>query len=154
LKETAKRLFRENNFEESLKLFELILDVDPSNKESLFYKKKILLKLKPPAGENGQSERPASAANDGSGTGQTAGKASEANGQPKKASGPDLGGRKPNPNCLSCKGSGSCVWCQGSGKCSTCNGTGLSFGATCTTCKGSGACSVCKGTGICSWCIS
>ncbi|MCU0798383.1 MAG: hypothetical protein MUC62_01760 [Candidatus Thermoplasmatota archaeon] len=155
IKEAAKRLFRENNYEEALKLFELVLDVDPNQKESLFYRKKIMAKIRlpsvaPVAGQEGPS--------------LVAPGISEASGPDAKEDGPQartevgkntkLEGKTPNPHCLSCKGSGSCIWCQGSGKCSTCNGVGLSFGSTCTTCKGSGSCSVCKGTGVCSWCIS
>ncbi len=154
IKEAAKRLFRENNYEEALKLFELVLDVDPNQKESQFYRKKIMAKIRlpPVQSASGQEEQTSSAS-----VTEAARPDSREERPPTRKDGgknPNLDGKTPNPHCLSCKGSGSCIWCQGSGKCSTCNGVGLSFGSTCTTCKGSGSCSVCKGTGVCSWCIS
>ncbi len=155
IKEAAKRLFRENNYEEALKLFELVLDVDPNHKESLFYRKKIMAKIKlPSTGPTSGQEGQISTATAPNVVVPTEAKEKGVPAWTEGKKNPKLEGRTPNPHCLSCKGSGSCIWCQGSGKCSTCNGVGLSFGSTCTTCKGSESCSVCKGTGVCSWCIT
>lgn len=132
----AKDLYREGNLEKSLELFDKSLSMDPENKESNFFRKKVLLKLKNQPKDEGNSKGGKSSNDDSSG-------------KPKVGAGSTGSG---DPNCLSCKGTGKCVWCDGGGKCSTCNGAGKTFGDECPTCKGTGNCSVCKGTGNCSWC--
>jgi hypothetical protein len=138
LRDLAKKAYKENRYEEALRLFDIILSMDADHKESKFYKKKVLLKLKSANGEERYQET----------TEETTSKVEEVPGGDKKV---EIDG-KADPNCLSCKGSGKCIWCNGDGKCSTCNGKGKSLGDACKTCGGSGECSVCKGTGKCSWC--
>ncbi|MGA1847860.1 MAG: hypothetical protein ACMUHB_00840 [Thermoplasmatota archaeon] len=142
LRDLAKKEYKENRYKEALRLFDIILSMDPDHKESKFYKKKVLLKLKSSNGDHQDEER---------GTVkpvETVGTTEDGREEGNKRS-PE---GKADPNCLSCKGSGKCIWCNGDGKCSTCNGKGKSLGDTCKTCGGSGDCSVCKGTGKCSWC--
>jgi len=145
LRDLAKKAYKDGRFQEALRLFEVILSMDPDHKESKFYKKKVMMKLKNGKGEKnregpGSVEREEHKVKDNTLMGGV-----EANVQ-RTVEG------KSDPNCLSCKGSGKCIWCSGEGKCSTCNGTGKSMGDACKTCGGTGECSVCKGTGKCSWC--
>ncbi|MEA3559500.1 MAG: hypothetical protein U9R75_09635, partial [Candidatus Thermoplasmatota archaeon] len=46
LKEMAKKNYRENRLEEALRLFKIILSMNPDHKESQFYIKKVNLKMK------------------------------------------------------------------------------------------------------------
>ncbi|MGA1820066.1 MAG: hypothetical protein ACMUHU_03555, partial [Thermoplasmatota archaeon] len=138
LKDLAKEAYKDNRLEEALRLFDIILSMDPNHKESKFYKKKVLLKLKSPAVEKDQEELPALPP-----AKEEADKTAKA--EEKTSKGGD-------PNCLSCRGTGNCIWCDGSGKCSTCGGSGKSLGDDCHSCKTTGECNVCKGTGKCSWC--
>ncbi|MGA1793289.1 MAG: hypothetical protein ACMUHM_05010 [Thermoplasmatota archaeon] len=138
LKELAKEAYKEDRLDEALRLFEIILSMDPNHKESKFYKKKVLLKLKSPAMEKAEEPLPALPP------------AKETTDENEAAEEKAVGGG--DPNCLSCKGSGKCIWCDGSGKCSTCGGSGKSLGDDCHSCKTTGECNVCKGTGKCSWC--
>ena len=146
LKNMAMKAYKKNRLLESLGLFEAILSKKRDDKESQFYRKKVLLKLKKEKngnGSNGKSEE-----------------AGEVPDEPPEE--PTGGGSEPpekkesakgsNKGCISCGGTGECSWCEGAGKCSTCGGTGKYFGDTCSTCNGSGKCSVCNGTGRCSWC--
>ena len=143
LKELAKAAYKENRLKEALRLFDIILSMDPNHKESSFYKKKVMLKMKSPSGENlkEEGEEKVEASSEEEGPPEEAGEKVEAAGE---------GGG--DPNCLSCRGTGRCIWCDGSGKCSTCNGSGKSLGDDCHSCKTTGECNVCKGTGKCSWC--
>ena len=148
LKDLAKTAYKSNKLLEALGLFEAVLSKKSDDKESQFYRKKVLLKLKQEKEakeekgeekeEKTQEEKPA-----------------EGDEEPevKRLDQPsDVSEEGPDPSCVSCGGTGNCSWCDGSGVCSTCNGTGKYFGDTCSTCKGSGKCSVCDGTGRCSWC--
>lgn len=150
LKSLAKAAYKEGKYLESLGFFEAILAVDPDNKESLFYRKKALMKLKEKSPDLVEAavrkeEKKAAPA-------KKKEEAKQEETQAQKALPPPTGGSGPDPSCISCGGTGECSWCGGEGKCSSCGGTGKYFGDTCSTCKGSGKCSVCDGAGKCSWC--
>jgi hypothetical protein len=140
LRKLAKEAYKDERLEEALRLFDIILSMDPKHKESKFYKKKVLLKLKSHPTEKIEKEE----------AGEEKIVKTPREDEVDKEVVPGISGG--DPNCLSCKGSGKCIWCGGSAKCSTCNGTGKSLGDTCQSCKGAGECNVCKGTGKCSWC--
>ncbi len=135
LKELAKKNYKENDLDEALRLFEIVLSMVPGHKECEFYKKKVLLKMRSRDYRKEEIEPQKKEKTDDKGEKEE-----------KSEPGAD-------PNCLSCGGSGKCIWCHGSGECSSCNGTGKSMGETCSTCGGTGKCSVCQGTGECSWCM-
>lgn len=139
LKEQAKELYRQDKLEGSLEMFKRILQIDPDNKESKFYIKKVTQKLKT------RKVLEETASNEDAGSKGTG---------PEEVKDESSSTGQGDPNCLSCKGTGKCVWCDGGGVCSTCNGSGKTFGDDCPTCGGKGKCSVCKGSGKCSWCNS
>jgi len=162
LKDLAKKAFKEGRLLESLGLFEAVLGIAPDDKEGLFYKKKVLLKIKLAQAEKDKKEEegktakeekkepveePAVDQEEGPAVGPEPDKEKE-----DSAAEVPKGEKEPDPNCISCNGSGKCSWCNGSGECSSCGGSGEYFGDECPTCKGSGKCSVCEGTGRCSWC--
>ncbi len=133
----AKELYRDDDLNGALGLFEKVISLDPDNKESNFFKKKVMLKLK---------TKPQDRTNEPIKDPKEDRKEIKDKGSEVKS------GKQGDPKCLSCKGTGKCVWCDGKGNCSTCNGSGKTFGEDCQTCKGTGKCSVCKGSGNCSWC--
>ena len=102
LKKLAKEAYKEERLEEALRLFEIILSMDPSHKESKFYKKKVLLKLKSQPSEKEETEEE---------EGEKDEEAPIDEGEEEKEVPGFAGG---DPNCLSCKGSGKCIWCDGS----------------------------------------
>lgn len=140
LNELAKAAYKENRLKEALRLFEIVQSMDPSNKESRFYMKKVLLKQRSLITEGTDTRT------------DTQTVEPEDISLKKVEEAPKVEGRGGDPNCLSCRGTGNCIWCDGSGKCSTCGGSGKSLGNVCNSCKGTGECNVCKGTGKCSWC--
>jgi hypothetical protein len=139
LKDMAKKAYKENNLLDALGMFEAILAVKPDHKESNFYRKKVLMKLKKKGFSSPQKNPPSP-------------ERVKKQDTQKKEPIPESAKNKPSTGCVSCGGTGKCSWCDGTGKCSTCGGTGKYFGDTCSTCKGTGRCSVCDGTGKCSWC--
>ncbi|MCK5774333.1 MAG: hypothetical protein KAH57_11140 [Thermoplasmata archaeon] len=145
LKNMAKLSYKEGGEEklrEALNLFDAALSIDPDNKECQFFKKKVLLKMKmKPVQEHHEEKEPERPPDEVDGTEPAV---------EEKVEPP--GGRKPDPNCTFCSGSGKCSWCNGEINCTSCNGTGKYFGEECPTCKGSGKCSTCEGTGRCNWC--
>ncbi len=145
LKDMAKKAYKEGGEEklrEALNLFDAALSIDPDNKECQFFKKKVLLKMKMrPVQEHHEEKEPERPPDEVDGTEPAV---------EEKVEPP--GGRKPDPNCTFCSGSGKCSWCNGEINCTSCNGTGKYFGEECPTCKGSGKCSTCEGTGRCNWC--
>ncbi|MGA1821994.1 MAG: hypothetical protein ACMUIG_05660 [Thermoplasmatota archaeon] len=150
LRSLAKAAYKEKKYLEALGFFEAILAIDPSHKESLFYRKKALMKLKEQSPDIAiSSSKPYDegkiSVEKKEGATQKETPAAESPQPLPEAKGLD-------PSCISCSGTGECSWCSGEGKCSSCNGTGKYFGDTCSTCKGSGRCSVCDGSGKCSWC--
>ncbi|MBN1538529.1 MAG: hypothetical protein JW939_00150 [Candidatus Thermoplasmatota archaeon] len=141
LKENGKTAYRQKRYNDSLRSFENVLSIDPSDKEARFYLKKVMLKLKNLSKDKKTDHEEQKVT---SSPGETPPSKDREAEKPE-----DNGG---DPNCLSCKGTGKCIWCEGTGKCSTCGGTGNYLGETCHSCNKTGECNVCKGTGKCSWC--
>lgn len=144
LRDLAKKNYKDNRLDEALRLFDIILSMEPDHKESQFYKKKVILKMKSMDYKNKDVPEPKTDEPK-----EDHSRPAEKGTKDKK----DSGHPGADPNCLSCSGTGECVWCKGTGKCSTCGGSGTSLGSECSTCNGTGKCSVCQGSGNCSWCM-